>query len=71
MELDTLSTWRKQIERRLNEIGSAIKGTQAFNADRITDLVEQIDELRQELKRVSDRQDKMAAWLKAKEKNGS
>jgi aminoglycoside phosphotransferase (APT) family kinase protein len=42
-----------------------VTGNQKFQADRIADVVEQIDELRQELKRVADRQDVMADWIKA------
>ena len=54
----------QQIERRLNQVGSMVKGNQNFQADRIADVIEQIDELRQELKRMSERQDAMAEWLK-------
>lgn len=54
-----------QIERRLNELGSMVKGNQDFQADRISDVIEQIDELRAELKRVADRQDKIAEFIKA------
>ena len=55
----------KQIERRLGELGSIVKGQQSFHADRLSDLVEQIEELRKELSRVAERQDKMAEWIKA------
>lgn len=65
MEWDTDATWRKQMERRLNEIGSMTKGNQAFQADRVSDLVEQIAELRTELQRVAERQDKIAEFIKA------
>ena len=44
---DSTSRWRAILERRLNTLGSQVKGTQDFQADRITDVVEQIEELRQ------------------------
>jgi len=40
--------WRAILERRLNEIGSMVKGNQSFQADRISDVIEQIDEIRKE-----------------------
>ena len=49
MNWDTRSTWCRQIERRMNELGSQVKGNQQFQADRISDLVEQIEELRQQI----------------------
>ena len=60
---DSIELWRRHIERRLNEIGSSVKGNQDFQADRIADLLEQLEEIR-------TRQDKMAAWIKAKFSNG-
>ena len=72
MEHDTTHDWGgthqhlKQDERRLNDIGSRVKGNQDFQSDRILDVVEQIDELRKQLQAMGERQDKMAAWLKAK-----
>ena len=68
---ETNRRWRQQIERRLNELGSQTKGNQSFQADRIVDVVEQIDELRQELRAVSERLAKMAAWLKKRERHDS
>jgi len=62
--------WRKQVERRLFELGSLIKGNLPVQADRISDVVEQIDELRHELQEVKERQDKIANWLKKHHKNG-
>ena len=64
--------WRKQIERRLYELGALAKGAIPIQADRITDVVEQIDELRQELKSVQLRMDKMSEWAKehTKKENG-
>jgi len=56
--------WRAILERRLNEIGSMVKGNQSFQADRISDLLEQIDEIRKELAAVKDRQDKIALYVK-------
>jgi len=71
MDWDTDAAWRKQVERRLLEVGSLVKGNQSFSADRISDVLEQLDELRtelkrvsEELKRVSERQDKIADFLK-------
>ena len=72
MEYDTTHDWGgthqhlKQIERRLNDIGSKVKGNQDFQSDRILDVVEQVDELRKQIQAIGERQDKMAAWLKAK-----
>jgi len=68
MEWDTNTRRWQQIERRLNQIGSATKGNQEFQADRIADVLEQLDELRQELKRVAERQDKIAEFIKANAK---
>jgi len=64
--------WRKQIERRLYELGALAKGAIPIQADRINDVVEQIDELRQELKSVQLRMDKMSEWAKehTKKENG-
>ena len=39
-----------QIERRLHEIGSIVKGNQQFCSDRISDVLDQVDELRGEIK---------------------
>ena len=72
MEYDTTHDWGgthqhlKQIERRLNDIGSRVKGNQDFQSDRILDVVEQIDELRKELKTTNERLDKWAALMKTK-----
>lgn len=53
-EWDANQRWRQQIERRLNEIGSMVKGNQKFQADRLADVIEQIDELRKELAKDRD-----------------
>ena len=72
MEWDTNKAWRRQVERRLYELTSLVKGNMPAQADRIADIVEQVDELRQELKRqdefqrqVSDKLDKVAEYVKA------
>jgi len=52
-----------QIERRLTELGSLTKGNQSFAADRLADVLEQLDELRSELKTVVERVDRMAEFL--------
>ena len=65
MEWDSNAAWKRQIERTLNRLGSMVTGNQKFHADRIADVIEQIDELRQELKRVADRQDKIAEFIRA------
>ena len=64
MEWDVAPYWRRQIERRLHEIGAAVKGQRDFGADRIADLAGEIDELRKQLEKVAERQEKIAAWLK-------
>ena len=65
MDWDSNAAWKRQIERTLNRLGSMVTGNQKFQADRIADVIEQIDELRQELKRVADRQDKIAEFIRA------
>ena len=65
MDWDSNANWKRQIERVLNRLGSMVTGNQRFQADRIADVIEQIDELRQELKRVADRQDKIAEFIRA------
>ena len=64
MEWDTNQTWKRQIERQLHRLGSMLHGQIPIQADRIADVIEQLDELRTELKRVADRQDAMADWIK-------
>jgi len=68
----TCELWRKQLERRLYELGALVKGNLPIQADRIADVVEQIETLRKELERVKKRQDKMAEWAKnhMKKENG-
>jgi|TARA_R110000765_G_scaffold391309_1_gene484117 ubiquinone biosynthesis protein UbiJ len=62
-ELDSMRN--QQIERRLNQLGSMVKGNQDFQADRIADVIEQIDEVRNEVKELTERFDVMAKWIKA------
>ena len=62
MEWNTQERWRKQVERKLNKLGSMVHGNQDFQADRIADVVEQIAELRSELKDVSERLHKLSVW---------
>ena len=64
-EWESFESWRRQLERRLNELGSQVRGNQSFQADRISDVVEQIAELRRELAAIRGRQEKIADWLKA------
>ena len=54
MEWDSNKQWRKQVERRVYELASLVKGNMPAQADRISDLADQIDELRKELKPGSD-----------------
>ncbi len=70
---DTYQSWRQHIERRLFELGALIKGNLPIQADRVADCVEQIDELRQEIKAIRERMDKMSEWAKShqKKENGS
>lgn len=56
--------WRKLVEKRLDELGSMVHGQQAFMAKRILDTVEQIDELRQEVRQLSERLDKARQYIK-------
>jgi len=65
MSWDISHNWLKTIERRLNELGSMVRGNQSFQSDRILDVVEQIDELRKQVDEIACKQDKMATWIKA------
>ncbi len=44
----------QQIERHLNRLGSQVEGDQKFQADRIVDVLELIQELRDELTQVKE-----------------
>ena len=72
LRADTPETRRlAQIERRLNEIGSMTKGNQAFQSDRISDVLDQIDELRKQVERLAETQRVMGDWVKENwKKNG-
>ena len=69
---DGYQMWRQQVERRLFELGALVKGNLPIQADRVADCVEQIDEVRKDVKALQERMDKMALWLKAHvpKKNG-
>lgn len=70
MNWDSHTRWRQGIERLLNHLGSQVQGNQRFEADRIADLVQQIEEVRAEVKTLSDRVENMAKWVKANVKKG-
>lgn len=57
--------WREILERRLNQIGSQIEGSQKFSASRLSDVIEMIEALRKEFEAVRDRQEKIATYVKA------
>jgi hypothetical protein len=59
----TMDRRNSQIERRLNELGSMVKGNQSFQADRIADVIEQIDELRQRVQAQEQRVERIAKYL--------
>jgi len=65
MNDDIQRHWREILERRLNQIGSQIEGSQKFAASRISDVIEMIETLRKEFETVRDRQDKIADYVKA------
>ena len=55
-----------QVERRLNEIGSQVKGNQDFQADRIADVLEQIAEVAKSVDKLSARVTHLALYLDSK-----
>ena len=63
----------KWTERQLYELGALARGMVQTHSERVADLVEQIDELRKELKAVHDKLDKVAEFVKAhvKKENGA
>jgi len=65
MNDDIQRHWREILERRLNQIGSQIEGSQKFAADRLCDVIEMIETLRKEFEAVRDRQEKIADYVKA------
>ena len=64
--MDELPRWAKGIERLLNQTASQVRGNQQFQADRIADLVEQIDELRQKLAALEAWKDEIERLRKTK-----
>jgi aminoglycoside phosphotransferase (APT) family kinase protein len=73
MDWDPKQIWCPQIERRLYELGALAKGGVQIQADRIADVVEQIDTVRKDLEAVSTKLDKVADWVRANvpKKNGT
>jgi hypothetical protein len=69
---ETPEMWRKYVERQLYELGTLVKGQIPIQADRIADVVEQIEALRKELKAVHEKLDKVGDYVKANvpKKNG-
>ena len=69
---DTQALWCKQIERRLYELSALIKGQIPTQADRVSDICDQIDIIRKDLEAVSTKLDKVADYVKANvpKKNG-
>lgn len=61
---ETPEMWRKYVERQLYELGTLVKGQIPVQADRVADLVEQIDAVRKDLNSLTERHEKMAAWLR-------
>lgn len=62
MEWNSNERWRAQIERKLNQIGSMVNGNQKFQADRVSDVIEQVAELRAELQAFSERLNQLSNW---------
>lgn len=65
---DVGEIWRKQLERRLFELSALVKGNLPTQADRIADVVEQIQALRLEVKSISERVDNWAKWAQKQNK---
>ncbi len=61
---DSKSLWCQQIERRLYELSSLIKGQIPTQADRVSDLVEQIDQIRKDLEAIGTKVERMAECLR-------
>jgi ubiquinone biosynthesis protein UbiJ len=62
-----------QIERRLAEIGSESRGQREFHADRLADVLDQVDELRGQVVSLVERVERMAKFLhelRQERKNG-
>jgi len=70
---DTQLRWRKYIEIKLNRLGAEVGGNAGCQAERVTAIMDEIDGLRQELKAVAERIERMAEFLtelKKERKNG-
>lgn len=63
-----LQNCNQRFERRLNEIGSLVKGNQDFQADRISDVLDQIDELRATVEEQGERIERIAKFLNEQRK---
>jgi transposase len=70
LEFNPKQLWCRQTERRLYELGALVKGQVLIQADRLADVLEQVDELRQEVKAIQERMDRMADYVKKHVKNG-
>ena len=60
---DTQLRWRKYIEIKLNRLASEVGGNAGAQAERVTAIMDEIDGLRQELKAISERVERMAEFL--------
>jgi len=63
----------KYFEQKLGRLASEVGGFQGYQAERVAQLSEDIEELQKELKVVTERVDRMAEFLnvlKAERKNG-
>ena len=72
-EWESPEMWRKYVERTLYELGTLVRGQIPVQAERIADVVEQLNEIRQELAALTTRVDKASEFMKAhvKKENGS
>jgi len=55
--------WRRAVERRLNEAMALAKGVGPAHADRISDVIDMIEELRKEVEALRCRMDKASAYI--------
>ena len=72
---DCTRNWRRITEQRLAKIHSEVSGLHEAHANRIVDLVEELERVKKEtmeaLEKVIERQDKMRDWVVSKlGKNG-
>ena len=63
MDWDTQSRWRRYIEQKLNRLAAEVGGGAGAEAERITAIMDEIDELRKDLTDVSERVKRMAEFL--------